>query len=263
MKRKKMTKVRRSFRDIEEDEDDLDAVEPPEPEDDKKRFPGAGPEARHTTKICTAVLNGREVAIPGGLNAKQAWKWCADNMKGRPYIARLSALDKETCTKPNGKPMARTACRKAILAGEGRTAVGLRLKLDSVVSKGPTLVTRTVKGRELMPQTVGNAKKPCRPSSSGEIRDCHYELEFFTKDQAAAKKLADGAGPYIRVCGGKAGQDGKLYRVNSPEEAKLITDNHCCTKKGGKDCTPLPQPAGFGRSRNRFGLYGYRKGGKR
>lgn len=262
MKKQKVMKIRRRrFADAEVEEDVLDV---PEPEDDGKRFPGAGPEARKTTKICTAVLNNKPVDIPGGKTKKQAWAWCAENMKGKPFLSKLSQVARDACTKPNGLPMSRTACRKVTLAAEGKTAVGFRLKLDKVVSTGPALVTETIKGRKLIPQTIGKAKKPCRASSSGEIRDCHYELEFLTPEQAAEKNLP-GPGAYMRVCS-KGGKPGQMFPVSGPEEAKAITDRHCCLQKGGtkEQCKPLPQPAGFGRagrtSTNRFGLFGYKKG---
>jgi hypothetical protein len=253
---KKLTKIRRRFADAEVE----DVLDVPEPEDDGKRFPGAGPEGRKTTKICTAVLNNKPVDIPGGKTKKQAWAWCAENMKGKPFLSRLSKVATDKCLKPNGLPMSRTACRKAILATEGKTAVGFKLKLDKVVSTGAALVTKTVKGRELIPQTRGPAKKPCRASSSGEIRDCHYELEFLTPEQAAEKKLP-GPGAYMRVCSA-GGKPGKMFPVSGPEEAKLITDRHCCLQKGGdeKSCKPLPPSVGFGRTgTNRFGLFGYKK----
>ena len=275
----KVTKVRRRFGD----DSDIDIEEQREAaEKDEhagKRYPGtlkvaAGASAaakkkadqaasRNTTKICTAVLND-EPTDTGPLGRKEAWKWCADNMKGKPFRSKLSQVAQDACVKPNGKTMARTACRKHILAAEGKTAVGVTLKLDKVVSKGPALVTRTVKGDELIPQTLGKAKKPCRESSGGGIRDCHYELEFFSADQAKQKKLP-GPGPYIRVCS-EGGKDGGLHKVTGPKQASEITAAHCCLKKGGspEKCGNPGLPTGFGRagrtSTNRFGLFGYKKG---
>lgn len=135
------------------------------------------------------------------------------------------------------------------LAQETQTAVGFRMRLDTVVSKGAALVTRTVKGRELIPQT-SEEKKSCRPSSSGEIRDCHYELEFFDK-AAAQRKGLPGPGPYMRVCGKTAGEPGRLFKVESPEAAKAITDRACCAKRGGERCEKLPEPSGFGLKRRK------------
>lgn len=227
---------------------------------------GSGPEAdkqradcnAKTNKLCTAVLNEHEAVIPGGATRKQAWDWCTKNMKGKPFLSTLSAVVQDTCVNSKGTPMPKSACRRKILAGAG-------IKLDYKFKMGPAtrghpLVDKTVSGRPLVAQVGGKAKKPCRKSSSGEIRDCHYELEFFDPTHAKQKKLP-GPGPYMRICA-DGDSPGRLFRVRSPEEAKKLLDAHCGCKHGNKELCDehaTVKPDGFG---NRFKLFGYKKGRK-
>lgn len=260
-----------------DDDDDLladDRGDVAPPDDNTKHFPKlkgrygqtCGPHVvdrekkdcnARTNKLCTAVLNDKEMPfpIPGDAKKKFAWDWCTDSMKGKPFLSTLSQAAQKTCVTAKGKPMGRTACRRAILESEKDTAVGTEFTLGpKVISSGNPLVNKTVKGRFLVAQVGGKAKKPCRVSSSGEIRDCHYELEFLDPTHAKEKGLP-GPGPYMRICG-KGGEPGALFPVKSPEEAKALLDADCKCKRGG-ECGAVPSPAGFGG--NRFKLFGYGK----
>lgn len=256
MKHKK-TKIRRRFGDT---------AQPVEP--DNKTLPGIAGDTdkakrRNTSKLCTGVLHGKDVEIPEGQTKRKLKAWCVEKMVGKPFPVLVSSAAKKVC---EGLP--RAECRKAILAQAGETAVGFKTTLAKVVSKGSPLVTETVRGRKLVPVVGSAGSASCRPpgkGGKGDIRDCHYELEFLDAATAAEKKLP-GPGPYLRVCPTKEKfAPGALYAVSGPKEAKQISDAYCeCRKEGAAPDSCLNKvapPLAFGRtSTNRFGLFGYKKG---
>lgn len=242
--KKRKTSKRRSRRFGDSVDIEMEDIE------ESKTLPGlTGDEKtrkRLTTRLCTQVMQGKDADLPAGQSKARVRDWCTVNMKGNPFPVTLSPALKKTCAGMSVKK-----CLKTVRESAGPEAAGVGIKLDKVVSKGATLVTKTVKGRDLVPSVKGSAV--CKPAKGHSLRDCHYELRFFNAEQAREKKLP-GAGPYLRVCTGEQ-KPGALYKVDSPEEAKALLDKHCACRKGGGDHSTCekagPKPAGFG-------LYGYK-----
>ncbi len=193
-----------------------------------------------SAKVCSLLIQGhvKGTPLPTGWTAAKTKKFCVENQLGSPFLIGMSPSVKKYCVV-NGKALSVKDCRAKMLSGDtgDSTDVGADFRLDRVVSKSTPLITSTLKGDPIMPATQAS-KKSCRPpgkfNAKKPLRSCQYELEFFTADQARAKKLPR-PGPYIRICGEKAFAAGALYPVDSPEQAKEIMDEHCaCRKKGGK-----------------------------
>lgn len=243
MAKRKNRRHMRGFGDSEE-------VEVEEKAEKAKTLPGLTGDLkermRQTTRLCSQVMQGKDAKIPAGQSKTKVRDWCTTNMKGRPFPVSLSPALKKTCTGKSNKE-----CLKTVRTAAGREAAGVQVRLDDVVSRGSTMVTKTVKGRDLIPSVKDSAV--CKPQEGHKLRDCHYELRFLSAEQAKEKKLP-GAGPYLRVCTGVQ-KPGALYKVDSPEEAKALLDKHCACRKGGGDHSTCekagPKPAGFG-------LYGYK-----
>lgn len=250
----KKRNVKRRFGDTEDSAEDKKVLpglpRPPADLKGDERERLEREQKRQTTRICSGVLQGTKVTLPPGKTKAQIKNWCVTNMQGVPSRVGLSEKVAPVC-----KGLSTKACVQAMRRAAEPDAAGLKVPLTKVVSKGPAFVTKTVKGASLVPATDNPV--PCKPSASGKIRDCHYELRFFSPE-AAQKKNLPGPGPYIRMCG-SANEPGTLFKVESPEEAKALLDKHCACRRGGKDmkeCDAVgPKPAGFGR--NPFGLHGY------
>ncbi|MFA6118173.1 MAG: hypothetical protein WC729_29570 [Sphingomonas sp.] len=236
-----------------------------------KILPGYDPSDKgsklRSARLCSAFLRGEKVDLPSNMSKGELAEFCAKNRVGRPFAkGMLGGGLKAFCQGAKSVK----ACREKVLESS-RTAVGTSFRLNKVIARSTPLITTTLKGKPLTPAATAS-KTPCRApgkhNAKKGMRECHYELEFFTDSQAQAKGLARG-GPHLRICGKKTGQNGALYPVDSPEQADALMKKHCgCKKSGGKSCIP-DKPAAFGgvkglggrvrAGRNRYGLYGYGK----
>lgn len=125
----------------------------------------------------------------------------------------------------------RARLNKALLKANPAPPVPPAVQLKPLQGGAPALVT-TQDGRQLLAYPAGDDRATCRASkSSGRLRPCHVELDFFGPDQARRLGLP-GSGPALRLCTGKINAPGYLIPVQSPRQAAQLAREFCSCAKG-------------------------------